>query len=108
MTDFYLWSDDDCKLSDPTDPSNSSTDIAVQLVLSFALGLTAFLAFCFLRPRWKGLYCARKQQKDAASELPDLPDTFLGWLPALYRITEEQVLESAGLDAFVVSEYLQL
>lgn len=57
-----------------------------------------------LRPRWKGLYAARKRQKNAASKLPPLPDTFLGWIPVLYRISEEQVLASAGLDAYVVRE----
>ena len=57
-----------------------------------------------MRPRWTGLYAARKRQKDAAKPLPDLPDTFLGWLPVLYRITEEEVLTSAGLDAYVVSD----
>jgi hypothetical protein len=36
--------------------------------------------------------------------LPELPDTFLGWLPVLYRVTDEEVLGSAGLDAYVVSE----
>ena len=56
-----------------------------------------------LRPRWKTLYAARKRQKNAASLLPELPDTFFGWIPALYRVTEQQVLASAGLDAFVVS-----
>jgi len=49
------------------------------------------------------LYAARKRQKNAASILPELPDTFFGWLPALYRITEDEILASAGLDAFVVS-----
>ena len=58
--------------------------------------------FQFLRPRWKTLYAARKRQKNAASILPELPDSFLGWIPALYQITEEEVLASAGLDAFVV------
>lgn len=59
----------------------------------------------FLRPRWTGLYAARKRQKHAASSLPELPDTFFGWIPALYQITEEQVLASAGLDAYVVRLY---
>lgn len=77
--------------------------ITTQIVISIALGIFAFLAFCFLRPRWTSLYAARKRQKNAASILPELPDTFLGWIPALYRITEDQVLASAGLDAFVVS-----
>lgn len=39
---------------------------------------------------------------DPTIALPALPDTFFGWIPALYRVTEEQVLASAGLDAFVV------
>ena len=52
-----------------------------------------------LRPRWTTLYAASKRQKNAASILPELPDTFFGWIPALYRITEDQVLASAGLDA---------
>ena len=55
-----------------------------------------------LRPRWTSLYAARKRQKNAASVLPELPDTFFGWIPALYQISEEEVLASAGLDAYVV------
>lgn len=83
--------------------SQNQRDIITQSVISIALGFFAFLAFCFLRPRWTSLYAARKKQKNAASILPELPDTFFGWIPALYRITEDQVLASAGLDAFVVS-----
>jgi hypothetical protein len=56
----------------------------------------------FLRPRWRSLYAARKRQRDAASQLPELPQSFFGWIPALYKITEEEVLAAAGLDAFVV------
>ena len=58
-----------------------------------------------LRPRWKSLYEARKVQRNEASPLPDLPDTFFGWIPVLWRLTEQQVLASAGLDAYVVSGY---
>lgn len=83
--------------------TQNQRDIYTQIVISVALGFFAFLAFCFLRPRWTSLYAARKRQKNAASSLPELPDTFFGWIPALYRITEDQVLASAGLDAFVVS-----
>jgi calcium permeable stress-gated cation channel len=56
-----------------------------------------------LRPKWSSLYAARKRQNDTAAVLPELPDTLFGWIPALYRITEDDVLASAGLDAFVVS-----
>ena len=88
--------------------TQNQRDITTQIVISFALGFFAFLAFCFLRPRWTSLYAARKRQKNAASILPELPDTFFGWIPALYRITEDQVLASAGLDAFVVSSLQRL
>ncbi len=101
--------------------NHNQRDITTQSVISIALGLVAFLAFCVstlcdlissniadptfqtLRPRWTTLYAARKRQKDAAEILPDLPDTFFGWIPVLYRITDDKVLKSAGLDAYVVS-----
>ncbi|XXG94199.1 hypothetical protein Hte_000452 [Hypoxylon texense] len=85
-----------------------SKDIFVQLVISFALGISAFVAFCILRPRWKTLYAARRRHSDPQIALPVLPDSFLGWIPALYRVTEEQVLASAGLDAFVFLSFFKM
>ena len=38
--------------------------------------------------------------------MPELPDSFFGWIPVLYKVTEEEVLASAGLDAYVVSNVL--
>ncbi|KAI8964825.1 DUF221-domain-containing protein [Daldinia sp. FL1419] len=85
-----------------------SKDIYVQLVISLALGVSAFVAFCILRPRWKTLYAARRRHHDPQIALPPLPDSFFGWIPALYRITEEQVLASAGLDAFVFLSFFKM
>lgn len=56
-----------------------------------------------LRRKWTALYAARRRQRYAASQLPELPCTLFGWIPVLCRITEDEVLESAGLDAYVVS-----
>jgi len=97
-----------CDPTDPTDPNNGQKQIYVQLVLSLALGLSAFLGFCFLRPRWKSLYAARKKQTDAAADLPELPDSFFGWMPVLYRVTEQEVLASAGLDAYVFLAFFKM
>ena len=79
-------------------------DTYIQIILSVVLGAGAFLAFCILRPRWTSLYAARKQKRDQASPLPELPTSLFGWIPSLWRITEQQVLTSAGLDAYVVRE----
>ncbi|KAI1739398.1 DUF221-domain-containing protein [Xylaria scruposa] len=99
-------SDDVCNGETAIAPG--SKDIFVQLVLSSALGMSAFIAFCILRPRWKTLYAARKRQSNPEIALPVLPDSFLGWIPALFRITEEQVLASAGLDAFVFLSFFKM
>ncbi|KAI9684151.1 MAG: hypothetical protein M1829_003421 [Trizodia sp. TS-e1964] len=97
-----------CKEYKGQDPKSEQNDLNTQLVISLVVGLLAFISFCLLRPRWKSLYAARKRQKDAASSLPELPDTFLGWIPVLYRISEEEVLESAGLDAFVFLTFFKM
>jgi len=61
-----------------------------------------------LRPRWSGLYAARKNQRDKSAALPELPPTFLGWILPLWRITDQQVLASAGLDAYVFLAFFKL
>ncbi|KAI5810195.1 hypothetical protein DFH27DRAFT_179369 [Peziza echinospora] len=84
------------------------TDLATQLVISASLGLGAFITFGFLRPRWSSLYAARKKQRATASSLPNLPDSFFGWIPVLYRISEREVLEAAGLDAWVFLQFFKM
>lgn len=97
--------------SDPpglvSDPSRNQRDLATQLVISCVLGLGAFFAFCVLRPKWTELYAARRQQRNSASELPELPDSLFGWIPVLYRVTDEQVLVSAGMDAYVFLSFFR-
>jgi calcium permeable stress-gated cation channel len=84
------------------DQFTHTRDLGIQITLSIALGLSAFIAFCILRPKWTELYNARKKQSRAALRLPDLPKTMFGWIPVLYQISETDVLASAGLDAYVV------
>lgn len=60
-----------------------------------------------LRPKWSELYHARKEQSTAASRLPELPDSLFGWIPVLYNITHEEVLASAGLDAYAFLSFFR-
>ncbi|GKT40593.1 calcium permeable stress-gated cation channel 1 [Colletotrichum spaethianum] len=98
---------DVCKGENAIKPT-TSRDVWVQLGLSLLIGISAFIAFCILRPRWPTLYAARKRRLDPSIGLPALPNTFFGWIPALCRVTEEQVLASAGLDAFVFLSFFKM
>ncbi|KAK3355496.1 hypothetical protein B0H65DRAFT_49641 [Neurospora tetraspora] len=97
-----------CNGDDYVGPGNKDT--WYQFIISLSLGISAFLAFCALRPRWKSLYASRKRASmaDPSIALPQLPDTFFGWMPALYRVTEQQVLASAGLDAYVFLNFFKM
>ncbi|KAF5540290.1 hypothetical protein FMEXI_8564 [Fusarium mexicanum] len=87
---------------------DTGKSLEVQLVLSLVIGVSAFLVFCILRPRWPALYAARKRRLDHHLGLPALPNSMFGWIPALFKITEEQVLASAGLDAFVFLSFFKM
>ena len=116
MSRLAVFEDSPEKMPRWQDQSINQRDLGVQIVLSLALGLSAFIAFCvgtwtfgamhpteihqILRPKWTTLYNARKKQSAAALRLPQLPKTMFGWVPVVYRISEEEVLASAGLEAY--------
>ncbi|KAG5938967.1 hypothetical protein E4U53_007919 [Claviceps sorghi] len=90
------------------DPNKKNNDIQLQLVLSLILGISAFFTFCILRPRWPALYSAHKRRLHPHVDLPALTDSFLGWIPQLYRINERQILAASGLDAFVFLAFFKM
>ncbi|KID86465.1 hypothetical protein MGU_06277 [Metarhizium guizhouense ARSEF 977] len=88
--------------------SQTINDLKLQLVLSLVLGVSAFITFCILRPRWPSLYAARERRLDPKINLPALSNSFFGWIPQLYRISENQILAAAGLDAFVFLAFFKM
>ncbi|KAI5848719.1 hypothetical protein DFP73DRAFT_474108 [Morchella snyderi] len=88
--------------------TTGAKDLPTQLAISLTFGIGAFIAFCILRPRWSTLYAARKKQVYSASALPDLPKSLFGWIPALWKITDDEVLATAGLDAYVFLAFFKM
>ncbi|AET39244.1 Csc1p Ecym_4167 [Eremothecium cymbalariae DBVPG len=91
----------------PPDYRRPTTPIVtLQLLIASLLGLFAFISFSILLRRFPKLYASRKYR------IPSLPDwnekSLFGWLPVLYRITDQQVLEYAGLDAFVLLGFFKM
>lgn len=54
------------------------------------------------------MYAARKKSHSAADSLPELPNSLFGWMPAIWRINEAQLLHSAGLDAYVFLAFFKM
>lgn len=82
-----------------------SSLLKTQVLIAGSLGMTAFLSFCVLRKNWPQIYAARTLRRKG---LPPLPNTYFGWIPALYRITEEEVLEHCGLDCYVFLQFFKM
>lgn len=76
-----------------------------QLIVSTILGLSAFLTFCVLRYRWPHIYAVRVLRK---RDLRSLPKTLFGWCRSLYFVTDEEVLEHGGLDAYMFLGFFKM
>lgn len=87
----------------------------VQILIALFLGLSAFTVFCILRKKFPRIYVANFNQLNvnyfhsfSRQNLPRLPRSLLGWVPIVYRISEAQVLEHAGLDAVVFLGFFKM
>jgi len=94
----------------------TSLYVTSQIAIAVPLGLSAFLTFVILRTKWSQFYMALVRSRGMSlklvfggcvdvgigSKLPTLSRGLFSWIPQLWRITDDQVLETAGLDAYVV------
>lgn len=76
-----------------------------QLTVSIVFGVFAFLAFCVLRYRWPHIYAVRVLRK---KDIKVLPKNLFGWCVELYKITDDEVLEHGGLDAYVFLGFFRM
>lgn len=95
------------KSSDGIDLRKPSARVAkTQLLIAFILGLFAFLSFCILRNTWSKLYISRITRRRGLPKIPT--KSLFGWLPVIYNISEHDVLNHAGLDAFVFLGFFKM
>lgn len=87
----------------------------VQIAIALFLGCSAFLLFCVLRKRYPRIYVANFNRVNqnyfhsfTRRKLPRLPSLLFGWVPIVYKINEDQVLEHAGLDAVVFLGFFKM
>ncbi|QOU19666.1 hypothetical protein BRETT_003817 [Brettanomyces bruxellensis] len=90
----------------PFDPrAQTQTVFKVQLGICSGLGLVISLLFCVLRKRFPVIYAIRPYRN---KNIRMLPGTLFGWIPVLYDISPEEVLQVAGLDAYVFLRFFRM
>ncbi|RUP51121.1 hypothetical protein BC936DRAFT_149778 [Jimgerdemannia flammicorona] len=87
----------------PPHQRQNQSSLGTQLVISIALGMLCFLAFCTVRIRFSWLFAPRLNLKRHAPER--LPDSFFGWIIPLIKTPHSFVLERVGLDAVVMLQF---
>ncbi|SCU81751.1 LADA_0C00870g1_1 [Lachancea dasiensis] len=111
LWDFLLALNELSELSDDADHPDfrkPTTRVATaQLLIASCLGLFALLTFSVLLKKMPKLYASRIGRTQTA--LPSWNDNSLfAWVPVLYKISESQVLECAGLDAYVFLGFFKM
>lgn len=83
--------------------------VTTQLYTAIFLGLFALLSFSFLLKKLPKLYASRRYKDMGTLQLPSWDtDKLFGWMLVLYRLTDSQVLEYAGFDAFVFIGFFKM
>lgn len=76
------------------------------------LAVSAFFAvlqvavFAIIRRSFKRIYEPKTYLGDEKRRVEPLPASFCGWLPALLRMPQEDLIRTSGLDAYFFARYL--
>ncbi|QLG73934.1 hypothetical protein HG535_0F04460 [Zygotorulaspora mrakii] len=83
--------------------------VSAQLYTATLMGLFALLSFSLLLQKLPKLYASRRYKDNGSLRLPSWEEGKLfSWLTVIYKIRDEQVLEYAGLDAFVFLGFFKM
>ncbi|VEU22457.1 DEKNAAC103675 [Brettanomyces naardenensis] len=90
----------------PYDPRAKTQMVFLfQLFICAGLGSFIFVLFCILRRHFPVMYTIRPFRN---RKIKMLPDSLFGWLSILYKISTEEVLQVAGLDAYVFLRFFRM
>lgn len=100
-------------MDDPENPNlalrqGQSRVFKTQLALCVVIGSWLFLLFCILRRKWPHMYAVRTLRKRNADTIKLLPTGLVSWVWTVWAITDDEVLEYSGLDAYVFLLFFKL
>lgn len=90
---------------DPTVLRGAQRVFSLQLSICVVIGLTLLLLFCMFRSRWPHMYALRTLRD---RNVKPLPAGWFGWIWAVYKVSDEELLRVLGLDAYVFVAFFQM
>ncbi|KAK6456061.1 uncharacterized protein RJT20DRAFT_41498 [Scheffersomyces xylosifermentans] len=95
-------------INDPIAIRGPQRVFQAQLVFCSTVGILSFVLFCILRYRWPHIYAVRTLRKSSNSPLKPLPRNYFGWISVIHSITDDEILNYSGLDAYVYLEFFKM
>ena len=87
---------------------SSLSQFFTTLVIAAIIAAIEITAFIIIRTMFKRIYEPRTYLGDEKRRVKSLPSTFSGWLPALLRIPQEDLIRTSGLDAYFFARYIYI
>ncbi|POM60768.1 hypothetical protein PHPALM_30323 [Phytophthora palmivora] len=90
--------------------ANPSGTIATSVSIYFSILALGLVLFECLRRRFHRAYDCRHQDDDVfnVSSLNSRPDGLFHWIPASFRVSDDEILERCGLDTLTFLRFLRL
>ena len=85
---------------------SSLSQFFTTLAASAVIAVVEIILFAIIRTKFKRIYEPKTYLGDEKRQVEPLPRSFCGWLPALLRMPQEDLIRTCGLDAYFFARYL--
>ena len=85
---------------------SSLSQFFTTLAFSAAIAVVEIILFAIIRTKFKRIYEPKTYLGDEKRQVEPLPRSLCGWLPALLRMPQEDLIRNSGLDAYFFARYL--
>lgn len=88
-------------------PDAATSSVFATLGFNALLGFVVMVVFEYFRVHQLDIY-SPKVRKDANEEIPVPTSALFGWIPNLWKLSDDDMLRIAGLDAYVYLRYIKM
>ncbi|KAF9426993.1 hypothetical protein BGZ94_005692 [Podila epigama] len=95
-------------LNDQRDANSSIDAFTSSLLVNTAVAAGMFVAFCIVRHWNRKIYQPRTYLVPEAVRSPTLPPGIFSWITASFSVSDSELFERVGLDAYMYLRFLRM